>query len=1028
MITEATLKNPTNVFMVLLLLILAGIYSLTILPVQLFPDIERPSISVQAGWRAASPKEIESEIIEPIEKVLRSVPGMLNMTSFANAGFANVRLEFGLETDMDKAYLEVISRMNRIDALPNDVSKPRISLGGGRGNSGPVLIWFFLQSLPGNEIALEEMFSFIEYKISPVLESIPGVASARAQSRGGLENQLQIIIDPYKAAQYQISISAVNNAIRGFNDVSGGTLEVGRRKYTLRFEGRFATDDLKNLIVEWRNDTPVRLADVAKIKVQQADNPFFAFQNNNQAIGIRVEKEDNANTLKALSLVKAEVARLNKELLKKRNLTLEKSFDASVFINRAIKLVTNNLFLGAFLSLLILWLFLRNTKATLTIAVAVPISLLVTFIILKVMGRSLNVISLAGLAFAVGMVLDAAIIVLENIFRLRENKVQAHKASIDGTNQVWGALFASTLTTVAIFLPVIFLKEIEGQLFADLAITISIAVFVSFIVAITVVPVFAKNWLSNVQSDDRDSKNKLSWYQRLVVPNIMRLTNSKLKRYIIVVVLLTTPVFFTYALFPKMDFLPPVKRDAIDTFLRIPPGSSKQFILEEYVKPLIARLTPYMNGDKQPKLKNYYVLTWPNGGTIGARVADQNKVDELLQVIRNEITVNLPDLKAFSNQGSLFGRFGGGRSIQIVIHHRQQEVMERLAQETQAKLRKLFPKSNVRVEPGLQQSEPELRFIPIDRNINELGWRRQDIGAIIRTLGNGSYLGEYFDGEKRLDIILSVEDSTDPEKFAEIPLVSNSGEIVLLNQLVDIKRTVGPSQIHRIDQKRSITLELVPPERASLQEVIELIKTEIEPDLQAELKLDGSVNYSGSASDLNRAIKNIGTNFIFALVILFVLMSVLFKSIKDSCLTLLAMPMATVGGIIGLYVLNIFAFQPLDLLTMIGFVILLGLVVNNAIILVYKSRELERAGNDRHSAVEQALYTRLRPILMSTITSIFGMLPLLVMPGIGSTIYRGLATVIIFGMIVNTIFTLILLPCLLRMGSNNNQNVSIKNG
>ena len=1019
MLTESALKNPTNVIMVLLLLACAGIYSITILPIQLFPNIERPTISVQAGWRAASPREVESEIIEPIEKVLRSIPGVQHMASFANAGFANVWMEFGLETDMNEAYLEVISRMNRIDPLPDDVSRPRISQGG-RGGDGPALIWFFLQSLPDNTIPIEELYSFIEYRISPVLESIPGVANAKPPTGANIENQLQITVDPYKAAQYQIPINAISNAIRGFNDISGGNLEVGRRKYTLRFEGRFSADGLQDLIVEWRNGLPIRLKDIATIKVQQPEHSFFAFQNNNRAISIRIDKENDANTLKTLKLVKEKVASLNENLLKERHLALEKSFDASVFINRAIKLVTNNLFLGAFLALFLLWLFLRSFAATFAIGLAVPISLLVTFIILKGLDRSLNVISLAGLAFAVGMVLDAAIVVLENIFRLREQKVAAHRASIDGATQVWGALFASTLTTVAIFLPVIFLKEVEGQLFADLAITISIAVSVSLFVAVTIVPVFAKSWLKSSPHD----KPKEASYKRWIIPRVMSWTSSPIKRRFLSSFLLTVPVIFTWVLFPKMDFLPPVKRDAVDTFLQMPPGASKQFIEEEYIEPLIQRLTPYMNGDKEPNLRNYYILTWPSGGTIGARAKDQTKVDSLLKIIRSEITANLPDLRAFSDQGSLFGRFGGGRSIDIIIHHRDQEVMERVARLSRDKLKQLMPQSNIRINPGLQQNEPELRFTPIDRNINELGWRRQEVGSIIRTLGDGIYLGEFFDGEKRLDIILSVEDAANPEDFTEIPIVSRNNEVVMLSQLVDLQRTVGPSRINRIDQKRSITLEFVPPKEMSLQETLELIKREVEPQAREILKLDGSIHYSGSASDLNRAIKNIGSNFVFALLILFVLMSALFRSIKDSSLTLLAMPMATVGGMIGLSILNLFTFQPLDLLTMIGFIILLGLVVNNAIILVYKARELERKGVNRHDAVQQSLQTRLRPILMSTATSIVGMLPLLLMPGVGAIIYRGIAVVIIFGMFINTIFTLILLPCLLRMGNSNPQNMN----
>ncbi len=1011
MLTKSTLDNPTNILMVIILLLLAGIYSLTQLPVQLFPEIERPVINVQTGWRAASPREMESEVIEPIEKVLRGLPGMQQMSSFANAGFAEIRMEFDLNADMNQAYLEVISRMNRLEPLPQDVNQPTISLGG-RGNDGPALIYFFLQLLPDNDNQVADYLSFVKNRISPVLESIPGVSSASAQGGAAQDNQLQIIVDPFLVAQYGLQMTAITNAVRGFNNISAGSLEVGRRKYTLRYEGRYSPEDLQYLIIEWREGNPIRLNDVAEIKIQQPDNAFFSIQNNNPAISIRVNKENDANTLKTLLQVKREVERLNRELLADKNIMLQQSFDASVFINRAINLVAGNLFLGVALSLSILWYFLRNFRATLAIAVSVPVSLFVSFIILKLTGRSLNIISLAGLAFAVGMVLDAAIVVLENIFRLRENKEESYTASLKGATQVWGALFASTLTTVAIFLPVLFLKEVEGQLFADLAITISIAVMVSLIVAMTIVPLFARQWVNTSSSQP----NQKPAYQRFIVTHVMRLTRDKQQRRLLAGAMLIFPLLTGWILFPQMDYLPPVKRDAVDTFLRMPPGSSKAFIKEQYIDSIVERMSPYMSGEKQPALKNYYILTWPSGGTIGTRAKDQSQVDELLKVVSSEITADLPDLQAFSRQGNLFGGFGGGRAINLLIQHPNQEIMEQAATFANEKLQTLMPASNVRVNPGLNQNEPELQFIPNDRAINEMGLRRQDVGTLIRMLGDGIYLGEYFDGEKRLDIIVQSKDSQTPEAFNELPIVTPQQAIVPLNQLVESKRTVGPSRIQRVDQRRTIVLDIVPPPQVSLQKAIELIETELEPQIREILGTEGNISFSGSASDLNRAIVNIGRNFLFALVILFFLMSALFKSAYDSFLVILAMPMAMVGGILGLNALNLITFQPLDLLTMIGFVILLGLVVNNAILLVYKSRELEKEGYARDSAIENALSVRLRPILMSTLTSILGMLPLLLVPGIGAVIYRGLASVIVSGMLISMLFTLLLLPCLLRMG------------
>jgi len=290
------------------------------------------------------------------------------------------------------------------------------------------------------------------------------------------------------------------------------------------------------------------------------------------------------------------------------------------------------------------------------------------------------------------------------------------------------------------------------------------------------------------------------------------------------------------------------------------------------------------------------------------------------------------------------------------------------------------------------------------------------VGQVVRSLGDGVYIGEHFDGEKRMNIILRADGWETPEELAALPLATPSGEVVQLGELVDVQRTVGPSNMRRVDRRRTMSFNINPPDGMSLQEAITAIEEKVEPQLIAMLPDDGAIRYAGSADSLKNAIKTMSENFILALLILFLLMSALFRSMRDSILVVIALPLATVGGVLALKLMNLFMFQPLDLLTMIGFIILLGLVVNNAILLVHQTREAERNSLSRSDAVQQALNLRMRPIFMSTLTSIFGMLPLLLLPGEGSVIYRGLAVVIVGGMSVSTIFTLLLLPSLLQLG------------
>ncbi len=1010
-LTANSLKNPAGVAVAITVILIFGIYSLGKLPIQLFPDIENPRITIQTAWRAASPREVESEIIEPIEAVLRGLPGLKEMGAFANAGNAWVNLDFGLETDMQRTLMEVISRMNRLDPLPRDASQPVIMLGGGNGGT-PALTYFFLQLLPGTPGRIHDYTQFVEDVIRPEIESVPGVARVGvSENSRGAEQELEILFDPYRAAELGISLPATAARLGRANDVSGGFVEVGRRKYTLRFTGRYEPDELKEFILEWRDGRPVKLGDVAEIKVTRGDQALTNTQNGNPAISIRIDKESGANALQTLNKVKAVVEKLNAGPVRERGLVMAQSFDASVFINRAINLVAGNIVLGIFLAVGILWWFLRKMRATLIVALAIPISLLATFVVLKLTGRTLNIISLAGLAFAVGMVLDAAIVVLENIVRLREKGLSTLDASLQGARQVWGALLASTATTVAIFLPVIFMREVEGQLFGDLAITIAIAVVVSLIVAMSVLPLAAKLYLQDEVIKD---PNKKLW--RRITNGVMRITSTPRKRWSLVALLITVPVTSSYLLMPEMDYLPPVKRDAVDAYFQFPPGIGDKTIAEEYVKVLDQRMAPFMSGEREPALKNYYILTWGDGGGMGARVKDQSRVAELEKIINEEIFSDLPDLIFFAAQGNLFGGFGGDRNISLHLQSRDREALATAAAVGEKLLKEALPKTNIRVSPGLEQAEPELQLVPRDRRISEAGWARQDIGTLVRAMGDGLYVGEHFDGETRMNVILRARPWDSPEQLASTPVATPAGTLVPLSELVDIKRTVGPSQLRRIDRRRTITLDVRPPEDVSLEHVLNTIKQQVEPALKEAMPADGNILYGGSASGLNRAIKSMGSNFALALVVLFLLMAALFRSVRDSFLVVLAMPLAMVGGIFSLRLLNLVSFQPLDLLTMIGFVILLGLVVNNAILLVHQTRSAEREGVSRHHAVEEALETRLRPIFMSTITSIFGMLPLLLIPGAGSVIYRGLAAVIVGGMCVSTIFTLILLPCFLRMG------------
>ncbi len=1009
-IIEKAVRNPAGVAVAVAIIVLFGVFSLGKLPIQLFPDIDLPQLSVQANWRAASPREVESEILEPMEEVLQGIPGLQVMEANAFNGGAYINLQFNLDTDMQATLMDVIGRLNRLPPMPADSDPPIVQLGGG-GNANGALTWYFVQKLPGTPGNLTDYARQVEDIIRPRIESIEGVAGVNILD--GAPEQLQIVIDPYRAAELGLPLTDIAANASRSNDISGGFIDVGRRQYTLRFEGRYDPEQLRNQVLEWRDGRPVRLGDIAEIKIDRGLRQDIVVQNGNPAMGVRIDRQNGANVLAALTEVKQVMGELREGPLKELGLDVQQSFDASVFIQRAVNLVTSNLLIGILLAVGVLWWFLRDIRGTLLIAAAIPVSLLTTFIVLQLTGRSLNVISLAGLAFAVGMVLDAAIVVSENIVRLREAGETPGQAALHGTAEVQGALLASTATTVAIFLPVLFLQDVEGQLFADLALTISIAVCASLLVALTILPTLGGSWLTQhkVKSPRVDIWSKLT-------DLLMRASGTHWRRTGIVIKLIAIPLLLTWLLFPQLDYLPPVKRDAVDAFLQTPPGATWDMKEKEIVSILVDRLQPYMDGEKQPALKNYYIWMFAGGGSIGARVLDQSRVKELETIMREEILVGIPDFRGFAAQGNLFGGFGGGRDIAVHMQSADEGGLVAAAAAGQQQLMDAFPDANVQAFPPPELSEPELRILPDDVRISEVGWNRNAIASVIRTLGNGLWLGEYFDGEDRMDIILKTGGWDTPEQLATTPVMTPSGEVVPLGELVRVERTTGPGQIRRVNGRRTVSLSVSPPENVSLETAVNQIRQDVEPLLRASLPDDGTIVYGGSADSLSDAIRTMSSNFLLALVILFLLMAGLFRSVRDSAIVTLTIPLAGVGGVLSLQVLNLFTFQPMDLLTMIGFIILLGLVVNNAILLVDQTRRAEREGLNRHDAVEKALSVRLRPIFMSTFTTIFGMLPLVLMPGEGSVIYRGLATTIVGGMICSLFFTLLMLPSLLRFGAS----------
>ena len=1001
-------RSPIGLIVIAAFVVLVGLLSLSRLPLQLFPDVNKPVLSIGAGWRTASPEEVESEILEPLENVLQGMPGVEEIEGNAFPGFANINLKFALGTDMKNALVEVIGRLNRTRPLPIDADRPSVSLGG-QGNTNETLSWFFVQLMPGTPGPIEAQRRFIEDTVRARLESIPGVAAVDVNA--GPPDEVHITLDLARAAALGVSIPDIASRAASANNVSGGLLDVGRRQYTLRFTGRFTPEQLGALVLAWRDGRPVRLADVATINVGPPVRQFFGYQNGNQAVGIQVFRANGANVLATLDAVKAAVAELRAGPLKAHGLGIEQSFDASLFIRRAVHLLSENLVIGALLALIVVWWFMREWRVTLLIAATIPVCLCATFVTLDLFGRSLNVISLAGLAFAVGMVVEGAIVVSGNVVRLRESGMPLDEACRKGAQQVAGALIASTATTIAVFVPVLFLKDVEGQLFGDLALTISIAVAISIVAALTLLPValsFALNRPLRPSGYGQGWPRLTEW--------VLRVTDSRPRQLGWIAALLVAPLAAAWWMLPPLDYLPPVKRAAIDSFFDFPPGMSPEAVNRELLPTILERMRPYMDGRLEPHLKNWYILTWPGGGTIGARVIDERRIGELEALVRDKITVGLPDTRVFTVEGDLFGGIGGSaRSVGIHLQSEDTAALNRVALEGRTLLEKLFPGAPIQSFPNPEDVALELHAEPDDRRIAEVGWDRATLGTVVRSVGEGAWLGEYFDGKSRLPIILRSSEGTTPEELANAPLMTPAGLVVRLGDLVRLSTALGPPAIRRLNHRRVVTLTIDPPATLSLEKVLHTIDTQVLPQLKTHLPADGSMRLAGSADSLSETLGTMSRVFALAIVVLLLLMTVLFRSLRDSVIVLLTVPLALVGGVVGLRLLDLVKFQALDLLSMIGFVMMIGVIINHAILLVAAVRSVEREGASLEESIRAGLKQRLRAILASTLTGALGALPMALNPGPGSVIYRGLAAVNIGGVVISLAFSLVLIPALMRL-------------
>lgn len=1031
---KLAIKQPIAVAALVFLIIAFGLVALQKIPIQMTPDIDKPILQVRVSWPGASPEDVEREVVTRLEVAVSSLSGVENVESDSRFGSGRVTLTYSVGQDMDIALIQLLSKVSAIDGLPSEAKRPTVRTS--NSDDSPISRLAMVK-LPNSEIDdLASLGNFVEFEIIEKLSRIEGISEITF--RGGEKKELKVAIDTQKLAEFSISISSVLDSLRASSaQVTAGEIIEGKRTYSLRAEAiSYTPETAKNIILrsEVSSDgipVNVKLEDVAKVYMSYKKPTSFRRMNGQDAITFAVLREPDSNVVKIIDNLKVEIEKLNKGILAENGLVLKNVYDETVYINAAIDLVQQNILIGGILAVCILMLFLRSFRPTFIIMLAIPVSVVGTFVAISWLGLSVNVISLAGLAFAVGMVVDASIVSQENIYRLRQSGMSSMMASYQGARQVWAPILGSALTTVVVFIPILLIELPIGQLFRDIGIAISVSVLISVFISVTLIPTIASRLL------DKDISNANSRFSIIfldtfaskfakLIQGYANWSTKSLKLGLSVVMgLIITASLSIFYFLPPLDYLPDGNRNFVFARIMVPPGYNKEATIdisramEKAAKPLWEAKSDGPYG--KPKIDRFFFVAYSGGAFAGAATEDPKRVKEILPVLTKPIR-SQPGARAFAQQASLFGRsVGGARVIKLEITGPSLDLIQPTAQKVMRSVRKEFPPSEghqVRSVPQMGSGSPQVMINPIPEKLANIGMSAREFAQSLDVFNDGVRVTEIpFEG-RLIDLVLTSDKAnvSKIDNLKDLPLITKSGELARLSQVAEIKIIGVPQQIKRLSGRRVITLQLRPHESISLEDAVlklqDLVVNPIEKDTP-----DGvSINLSGAASELERTWVAMKNNVMIALFVIFLLLAILMKSFVLPIVVMVTVPIAGAGGILALVILNKFQPQPLDMLTMLGFIILAGIVVNNSILMVEQTLwHIRNESMKISEAITEATKNRIRPIFMSTLTSLFGLIPLVLFPGSGSELYRGIGTVVFGGLATSAILTLLMVPPLLAI-------------
>ena len=996
MLARFSVKKPVTITMLILMVIVLGVVSFSKLHIDLLPQIELPYVMVQTSYQGAGPEEIENIISKPLEQTLSTVENIEAVISISNEGSSLLLVQFAFNTDMNEAMFQI---RERVDMIKNFLPS---------GASTPMALKMDPNALPIIQLAvsskgdLHTTQRIAEDVISPRFERIEGTASAGVS--GGKTQEVEIMLKEEMIKGYNLNSSYIAQILQAENlNMPGGSVKKGNNELTVRTMGEFKSiEEIKNLTIPLTRGGTIRLKDIADVSLKDKEQSSITKLNGKEVVQISIMKQSDANTVNVANAVSKEIEKIQKEY---PDLSMVTVLNQADFINLAIDNLINSAIVGGILAVVILLIFLRSFKTTLVIALSIPISIITTFVILYFSNITLNMMTIGGLALGIGMLVDNSIVVLENIYRNRSLGMDTVTASIDGTAEVSMAVTASTLTTVAVFLPIVFTGGIAAIIFRDFALTIVIALMSSLVVALTLVPMLSSKLVTvkNLESEEAQEKK-----QGALVVFYKKVLGFSLKHRLVTILLSIAMFAVSVAMVISVgaEFFPATDEGMINVSVTLPAGSETKEIddILMEIRDLIHDI---------PEIES--VFTSAGGGVMGLAGGSNGSIIVLLdslderdrstKQISDEIRTIMKDIPgaeiSVSESSSVMMGMSQG-SISISIKGDDLDTLRNIGDNFKKIIEKVD--GTREVATSYEDGIPQVRIIA-DRGIaSQYGLTTAQIGGAVLNTLSGSNVTKYKVNGDEIDIVLKGDNiyGESISYLGMLPVETPMGSKVPLSEVADIRVEKGPVSILRQNQTRVLTVS-----GSVVGRDIQTVSTEIQELLKDyEMPYGYDYTFGGEIEQIQETFSDLGLVMLMAIVLVYMIIAAQFESLIQPLSIMFSVPLALSGGFIGLYITGL----PLNVIGIIGLIILVGVVVNNAIVLVDYINNRRRRGEDRTVAIMKAGPIRIRPIMMTALTTILGLVPMALGIGEGAELTQSMGVVVIGGLSLSTVLTLIIVP------------------